>query len=74
MTTAIRALAVAAAILALGGCGDVPPPEQGSSTTESVIITDVTTITVKRADGTPMECVVYRPNNGGGIDCNWSAR
>lgn len=61
-------------LLILAGCGSPPERQQGESVDMSTEVDDITVTKVKRADGREMECVVYRPYNGGGISCDWGAR
>jgi len=67
-----KALAALLALALLAGCGDQAEPRQGDYVSEQGPY--VTTTTVRMPDGRTVPCVVYRPGNGGGISCDWTAR
>ena len=62
-----RIIATAGAIavmLTLTACAAEDRPSTGAS---SVVVRTI------HVDGHAMQCAIYRPPNGGGIDCNWEA-
>ena len=65
MTKRITAIAaVAATALVLTACGAENRPSTG---------TDYVVVRTIHVDGHAMQCAIYRPPNGGGIDCDWEA-
>lgn len=56
--------AVAATALVLTACAAENRPSTGAS---SVVVRTI------HVDGHAMQCAIYRPPNGGGIDCDWEA-
>lgn len=69
-----RLALVIALTFTLTGCSEPAPPAQGERVTGADEISDIKVIKVDRGDGRKMDCVLYRPFNGGGIDCDWTAR
>ena len=65
MTRRITAVAaVATTALVLTACAAEDRPSTGAS---SVVVRTI------HVDGHAMQCAIYRPPNGGGIDCDWEA-
>ena len=56
--------AIAATALTLTACSAEDRPSSGA---------DYVVVRTIHVDGHAMQCAVYRPPSGGGLDCDWEA-